>query len=65
MMPEKWFFPKSHPAWGEWIEMETMVCHTGRAKSHPAWGEWIEIQQRPEAGCHALGLTPHGVSELK
>ncbi len=33
----------SHPAWGGWIEMKSVVEMPGQIKSHPAWGGWIEI----------------------
>ena len=35
--------PRSHPAWGEWIEILPIWAHTPPGKSHPAWGEWIEM----------------------
>ena len=39
--------PRSHPAWGAWIEIQNgrgALCRTG---SHPAWGAWIEIVMCP------------------
>ena len=34
---------RSHPAWGEWIEIGRLDRLCRNAESHPAWGEWIEI----------------------
>ena len=34
---------RSHPAWGEWIEIPRGVYDDTVKLSHPAWGEWIEI----------------------
>ena len=55
----------SHPAWGAWIEMDTIIELKSHYRSHPAWGAWIEI------GCwnfkRVLWIcrTPHGVRGLK
>ena len=42
----------SHPAWGEWIEIQLLSFRRFAAESHPAWGEWIEIgcRRRPHGG---------------
>ena len=35
--------PKSHPAWGAWIETTSVKPRCVEwAGSHPAWGAWIE-----------------------
>ena len=44
----------SHPAWGEWIEIEPVVRAEYRRMSHPAWGEWIEIQDAVDDAADAV-----------
>ena len=55
----------SHPAWGEWIEIQWRWLQYLQPSSHPAWGEWIEICQKLWRFEILRCLTPHGVSGLK
>ena len=58
---------KSHPAWGEWIEMPTTGKLEVWARAHPAWGEWIEIQAdglKPGRGIVPLRMDSRNIALL-
>ena len=56
---------ESLPAWGEWIEIITILPDAERFESLPAWGEWIEMYLQGILGKKAKRLSPHGESGLK
>ena len=51
---------RSHPAWGEWIEIARAPCGFWLYKSHPAWGEWIEMPAGNRDGVHNLSHPAWG-----